>query len=344
MKPLNIAEFLNKVGGMFVQDNVTKRIEIHEGTKYRDFCFYDMKDYVEFYRKVERKTNLYSRTMYSIAGGTGFSVRLYSKRILVKNKNPFNIQGKYLSLSIDNRGDTVLQEIKVTRNDSFFLPEYEKLNEKLFSFIKNKDFYTENKLFYRLGMLLYGFPGNGKTSWLRWLLNNNILPKDTTVIWCKELPGDTYIQAFKTLPGIKIFIFEEITAMTNHPDAVREFLQFMDGEQTLDNSVYIATTNHPEQLPQNVVERPGRFDLIFEMDNPGLETREVILKNYFKDKFEPNMILDSEGLSHAEIKEAFISSVLNQGTFKDAVKNAKKHKQFVKNGFEKYKKIGFSNE
>ena len=49
---------------------------------------------------------------------------------------------------------------------------------------------------------------------------------------------------------------------------IENLLTFLDGESSWDNTVTIATTNYPEDLPANLVDRPGRFDTFIEYGNP----------------------------------------------------------------------------
>lgn len=240
--------------------------------------------------------------------------------------------------------DIYYKEIDINRKDSFELPQYKEFDEYIKKFINKKDFYKSKNLMYKLGVLMYGPPGNGKTSYFRYLINNDILPKDATVIWTESIPNRDTIETLRKVKGLKVFIFEELVTSVVTPSQIQRFLKFMDGEDSLDNAIYFATTNHPEALPANIIDRPGRFDYMIEVNNPDRETREVILKEYFGDKFEESMIGQSEGLSNADIREVFLLSVVQELSFAKATSKLKNHKENVKNSFQKYRKMGLHDD
>ena len=328
---------------MFTKKTNSSEITIASENKYRYLSVTTNEQYIKIKQKVDKRPHLnFDYEVRSYETGEGGVFKLSTKKYKTKAK-PYDIKGK--TLLLERSWDGIeFHEVQTQRTDSFFLPEYQELNDYISTFSQSKDFYKKENLIYKSGIVLYGHPGNGKSSWIRYIMNNKILPEDTTFIWCNILPPQSFIDEFKKIDCLKVFIFEEITSNLNNSQEVKQFLTFMDGEQSLDNAIFIATTNNPEQLPQNVIERPGRFDLIVEIDNPKEKSREVILKHYFKEDYSEDMIQTSKGLSHAEIMYAFILAKKHQVGFSSAVKKLKDHKEFVKRGFEKYKKIGFGDD
>jgi SpoVK/Ycf46/Vps4 family AAA+-type ATPase len=116
----------------------------------------------------------------------------------------------------------------------------------------------------------------------------------------------------------------------------------LDGEETIGKSIIIATTNHPELLPENLTIRPSRFNKIIEINNPNEKGRELILKRFFKDKYNDDMLKLTKDLSFDQVKESFIISITNGMDFAKAINAVKNHKKMVEDSFNKYKKIGFS--
>lgn len=216
---------------------------------------------------------------------------------------------------------------------------YEELFNYVDKFFASKDFYAREKIFYKTGVLLYGPPGCGKTSWIRKLITSSAV-KDSVVIWCDVLPDLEFQKELKLFPGPKIFIFEELTSMIHNSQDVAEFLEFMDGEKSIDNAIYIATTNYPENLPGNIVERPGRFDKILKFDNPDDKLRKYLFEDVYKVQTTDEIIKASKDFSIAQIKEVYLQMKIHNKSVEEAIKYIKDHRQLVKNAFADVRKLG----
>lgn len=320
------------------------KIVIQAGYKTKSIVVDSLEDLRKLRSQIKSREHISSECEF-FTSVDGILVQLTNKKYPIKKQKSshYDLRGKTLELRDGGYGDVDhFTEIEAKRKDSFFMPDYKVLNDYLCKFIKAKDVYKKRNLFYRAGILIYGTPGNGKTSWVRYLINNKVLPEDTIFIWSRIIPPPSFREELSKIPALKVFIFEEIvTSLQTGIFEVQQFLDFMDGEQSLDNSVYIATTNSPELLPQNIIQRPGRFDQIVEVKNPEAEGRRIVLNEYFKEEFKEEFIALTNGLSIAEIKEAYLLTQIHDYKLTDAVKKIKKHQEFVKNSFEEYKKVGF---
>lgn len=135
----------------------------------------------------------------------------------------------------------------------------------VYNLINNKSSNRKNKK----GLLLYGPPGNGKTSnlfQLREFCNEENKTRMFFVSAKVELSELNGIKEFFK-DDINIFVFEEITERVAR-QGLADMLTFLDGENSWNNSISIATSNSPEDLPANIVDRPGRFDTFIEYSNP----------------------------------------------------------------------------
>lgn len=209
-------------------------------------------------------------------------------------------------------------------------------------FLGSEKIHRELGVIYKEGFLAYGPPGNGKTATLRQLVNS-VMPKDSVVIVINEhLPQTDFLQVMRDSLSerLKIFIFEEFSQFTKDMFDMEEILTFCDGENSLDKSLIIATTNYPELLPSNIVERRSRFDKFYEFDNPNKQERKLLLNHYLMRESLEEEILETNNMSIADIKEVCLLSHKRKISVKDSCVNIKKQMELAKKHFKKSGKLG----
>lgn len=74
-----------------------------------------------------------------------------------------------------------------------------------------------------------------------------------------------------------VAIFEDLDALIVR-FGENEYLALLDGEAQVDNIVFIATTNYPEDLDSRFVDRPSRFDTVRYIGMPDEAARAVYLR------------------------------------------------------------------
>lgn len=90
-------------------------------------------------------------------------------------------------------------------------------------------------------------------------------------------------------------------------------LNSLDGSVERRNTIVVATANHPEDLDEQVLLRPGRFDKQVYYEHPNLEHAVAYLTNLLRDENVSQGVIESsaekmEGHSYAFHKELFASS------------------------------------
>lgn len=210
---------------------------------------------------------------------------------------------------------------------------FHKINQDLEIFFKNKDFYKKNNLAYKRGILLYGPPGNGKTSAVKNILKSHE-DKYCIIVDCSKGFDYDYGSFLKktTKDGKKIIVLEDIDAIGEYDKSA--FLNFLDGISSPENMFIIATTNHLDKLDVAITHRPSRFDKVYPIDYPSMECRKRILKKYFKkmDKELLNKCAEkTENFSGAYLKEVFIQSKIENVSPIEAIENIEKQLKLYKN-------------
>lgn len=240
------------------------------------------------------------------------------------NENNF-LKGEKISLSgkfltrFDKGWDDVILSIDIVHS-------LQQL-EKFFDCIKTDDFSQR-------GFIFSGPPGTGKT------LSANILAEKIkgTFIWISEkefidegYPRYTINQAFQLAKELSpsVLFFEDIdNILLSNVDI---FKTQLDGLEKHNGLMVILSTNHPQNIPDELLNRPGRFDEIVSFDLPDLELRKSLIKMYLKESIADEDIGEVaekiKGFSGAHVKELarqvyIISKLNNRETTKEDILEA----------------------
>src|SRR5699024_5277874 len=111
---------------------------------------------------------------------------------------------------------------------------------------------------YRRGILLYGNPGNGKTTLVKSIAGSVEAPViywQITEYTTSYSIDEVFEMANKMAPVI--LIVEDIDSTPTESRSV--FLNALDGATTKEGIFLIGTTNYPERIDPALINRAGRF-------------------------------------------------------------------------------------
>jgi len=212
--------------------------------------------------------------------------------------------------------------------------------EEIRWFLDAKESYTSLGLAWRRGLLIYGPPGNGKTRAIMEAATQ--FQEQARIFIVSELEE---AKAFRNMVSDKpaICIIEEITEAINENRDPMDFLNFLDGVDSWPNCITIATTNYPEELDANIVDRPSRFDQIYLVDNPDALARRIYLSKMLPNETIGADILDkTEGMSVAYLKELVVQHKLRGKPLTEILSEYRTRKQAIRKSFKKGDdKLGF---
>lgn len=236
-------------------------------------------------------------------------------------------------------GDIGFQRLDpgVDRYIKFENSEMDVLQNNIETFFASEDLYKENETRHKGATLIYGPPGSGKSSALLNIVKNC----DVYTIYIPKYIDLSNLDTFKEyFKGQKvIIIMEELTERLR--GGTEDLLNFMDGYTSWDNCYVLATTNHPEELPENIVDRPGRFNNIIELKVPPNDIKEKYLRlKGVEEALIPEILLRTKDCSFDYISQIVIQSKVRKINIIDYLEEIKLVKKKVKNAFSNKSQVG----
>lgn len=167
---------------------------------------------------------------------------------------------------------------------SIFSPQKDEVIAFLDSWNKLGAIYQQYQLIHKTGVLLYGAPGTGKTSFAKAIAN--YCKKDIIVVDL-SLSVESIKTSLRKYDG-KVILFEDIDCfiknrnvkLTADEESKLNFLLgILDGIYSTNNCIYIATTNHIDKIDE-AFKRPGRFNMVLEITDLNQKEAEEMCAYY----------------------------------------------------------------
>jgi ATPase family associated with various cellular activities (AAA) len=211
------------------------------------------------------------------------------------------------------------EDIPYTREhtwEDLFLPKLmkEDIKKSVEDFLNGQDFYLENKIPWKKGILLYGIQGCGKTSIIRTIISMYNFKPITIVPGANdEAMREAFAYAEEQSPSL--LYFEDLDSILDKSIDISSFLNLMDGISSKNGLLVIATANDITKLKANITDRPSRFDRKFRIPLPDNQMAYAYLKKWFgtmlsvKKCRELAKYAEKYEFSYAYLKELYISSM-----------------------------------
>jgi len=195
-------------------------------------------------------------------------------------------------------------------------------------FLASREWYLKRGLDYKRGYLLYGTPGNGKTSLVKAIASHFNLPinyipmgdvGDAKLLQIRNRSVDPHIVLIEDVDTISAALSRTKKHERNKSEitinslTLSGFLNFLDGVISESGRILFMTTNYPEKLDKAII-RAGRIDVFACLDNATKDQAYRAFKLFFgeDDKCE-NLALKfsksiPEGTNMASIQEHLLKN------------------------------------
>lgn len=204
-----------------------------------------------------------------------------------------------------------------TEWDDVLLPEELKhaIEQNCIGLLQHKELYKENGIPLRRGLLLHGKPGTGKT------MIGRALAQMCDVTFILATPGmiedasdvrRIFSWGRRFAPSILYFEDFDMVARDRHMnfgnDVLGEFLSGLDGLDSRDGIIAVATTNDLTAIEPALKERPNRFDLVLEVPSMAAEQRARYLERWLERRPDcqvdiRRIVAQTDGFTGAQMQE-----------------------------------------
>ncbi|MCR2804101.1 AAA family ATPase [Paenibacillus soyae] len=230
--------------------------------------------------------------------------QLADRKIIVYSDTREGLERESLSAAPVTREDVFMDETLKTHI-------YRSVDE---FFSEEASFFKTYNIPYKRGILLYGKPGNGKTTLVKSIASTIGAPVaywQITEFTNSESISEVFSAAVRMAP--MVLVIEDIDSM---PESCRSFfLNILDGVASKEGVFLIGTTNYPERIDPALMNRAGRFDRSYEVKLPDERLRYAYLLRKGMERVVDRGEVEAlarrtDGFTFAQLGELYVSAAL----------------------------------
>lgn len=248
-----------------------------------------------------KKSEPESLSQYTIFGGAYLPTSATVQTLPAGVYKPAFLNDRFVFQPLDLFGDS-LMEFPDSKSD-FVVAEVEQFWD-----LRSK--FKELGFSHKRGILLYGPPGGGKSSLVIIILKKMVERGGLVLIADHPHLLATALQQLRQIEPDRqaVVIWEDLDSVIKHYGEP-EVLSVLDGESQVENILFLATTNYPEELEKRITNRPSRFDRLELIDMPSDAARAMYLNNKVGtvEREGLDLVKLTKGFSIAHLRELIVS-------------------------------------
>jgi SpoVK/Ycf46/Vps4 family AAA+-type ATPase len=198
-------------------------------------------------------------------------------------------------------------------------------------FWSSEELFQRHDIPFKRGVMLWGPPGSGKSSVLR-LVSRAVIERGGVVFQFTN--PDLFVAGYRTFRAVQpktpiVVIMEDLDTIFSHSNESK-ILNLLDGAESAEGTVFLATTNYPEKLGPRIMNRPSRFDRVYKVPHPNAEARRQYLDELAGGAdIVPSQLWaeQTKGLSLSHMKELFVGAYIMGGDADEVIRLLKGMKQ-----------------
>lgn len=221
-------------------------------------------------------------------------------------------------------------------------------------FTAGEELYSSKGLNYKRSVLLFGDPGTGKSRLIYEVCNDLIASHEAIVI---KIDTDNDLDVFfdnGVIPisqmlgdRMKIILIEELSQLCSGYRDLVKLLHLLDSFILNDNVLFLMSTNYPDRIPSNVIDRPSRVDFIAKVNCSDFDPAMVTpwyqhLMGRDLESTEADRVWMEAKLSPAYLKELFMYAEINSCSLSESWNVIQERRTLIENNFaEAERRVGF---